>query len=86
MSREFHATEEMVESANDLSFEEAVHYLAALAILEKHGITPAILEKWGKKLDDHYLLTIPILKKVVKENKDDFFTHRYYRSIQIELS
>lgn len=79
-------TEELLAAAEALTYDQKVRYLAALSLIEEHGITPAILEKWGKKDGDHYSLIIPLGKHTQKENDHDFLTHTTDLSLQIPLS
>ena len=86
MTYQIHFTEQMAKNIEQLPYEDAIKIIAALSLIDKYGVSPAILEIWGRKNNGKHVLIIPTSKTVEKSEKDEFITYKNYQSIEIELS
>ncbi len=85
MTHQIKFTEEMAKNIQKLPYEDTIKIIAVLSLIDKYGITRAILEKWGRKIEGKTVLVIPTSKNYEKGEQNEFITYKDYQSVEIEL-
>lgn len=83
MKKGFKIDPRYLEFAKQKSYKEKVRILAALHLLNKEGLSPAIFEMWGNKSKTE--LSIPIVQTKEEALKDGSKSGAFYCRLNIRI-
>lgn len=86
MDAHYKIPEDILTLVEGLPYQQAVKAVAALEIIEREGLTPAVIEKWGRGKGQTKTLVIPLGETKTRKEGEERVTRVLKESLSIPIS
>ena len=86
MDAHYKIPEDILALVEGLPYQQAVKAVAALEIIEREGLTPAVIEKWGRGKGQVKTLVISLGETKTRKEGEEHVTRVLKESLSIPIS
>ena len=86
MDAHYKIPEDILALVEGLPYKQAVKAVAALEIIEREGLTPAVIEKWGQGKGQAKALVISLGETKTRKEGEEHVTRVLKESLSIPIS
>ena len=86
MDAHYKIPEDILALVEGLPYQQAVKAVAALEIIEREGLTPAVIEKWGRGKGQDKTLLIPLGETRTRKESEEHVTRILQETLSIPIS